>query len=152
MHALNLAKNNLTPVKIYLVAYNLLSTLAWLNILYLTLTAVFSSSAQPASTKAKSWAGLFSQSSGLPSFAATALERLSNNYDYENLGWWTKWTQTAAVLEIVHSALGLVRSPVGTTAAQVASRLWTVWGVVEIAPSVSRLPSSGSSRASKMRT
>jgi hypothetical protein len=56
---------------------------------------------------------------------------------YANLGWWVKWTQTLAVLEIVHSAIGWVRSPTGTVAAQVASRIWTVWGVVQANPSVS---------------
>jgi very-long-chain (3R)-3-hydroxyacyl-CoA dehydratase len=35
--------------------------------------------------------------------------------------------QTAAALEVVHALLGLVRSPVGTTALQVASRLTLVW-------------------------
>lgn len=49
-----------------------------------------------------------------------------------------KWTQTLAVLEVVHAALGWVRSPLGTVASQVASRLWTVWGVVEAAPEIVR--------------
>ncbi|KAA8648801.1 hypothetical protein EYZ11_012766 [Aspergillus tanneri] len=39
-------------------------------------------------------------------------------------------TQTLAVLEILHSLLGLVRAPVLTTAMQVASRLLVVWGVM----------------------
>lgn len=40
-------------------------------------------------------------------------------------------------MEIVHALLGWVRSPVATTAAQVASRLWSVWAVAENFPSVS---------------
>ena len=48
-----------------------------------------------------------------------------------------KVTQSLAVLEVVHAALGWVRSPVATTAMQVASRLWSVWGVVEAASGVS---------------
>lgn len=67
-----------------------------------------------------------------------ALERLKGNYGVGNLGTWVKWTQTLAVLEIVHSALGWVRSPLGTTGAQVASRIYTVWGVVEAVPQVSQ--------------
>lgn len=67
------------------------------------------------------------------------MNHLKGSYDYHNLGWWTKWTQTLAVLEVVHAALGWVRSPVGTVASQVASRLWTVWGVVEAAPEIVRL-------------
>jgi len=37
--------------------------------------------------------------------------------------------QTAGALEVRHALLRLVRSPVGTTAMQVASRLYLVWGV-----------------------
>ncbi|VDN55579.1 unnamed protein product [Dracunculus medinensis] len=35
--------------------------------------------------------------------------------------------QTAAILEVIHAALGFVRSPVGTTAIQVYSRVSIVW-------------------------
>jgi len=38
--------------------------------------------------------------------------------------------QTAAVLEVVHAVIGLVRSPVGTTAVQVWSRVTLVWLVL----------------------
>ena len=43
-------------------------------------------------------------------------------------------TQSLAALEILHSLLGLVRSPVLTTALQVSSRLFIVWGIAHIAP------------------
>ena len=43
----------------------------------------------------------------------------------------TTWIQTFAVLEVVHSLFGLVKSPVQTTAMQVASRLYAVWIVLE---------------------
>lgn len=39
-------------------------------------------------------------------------------------------TQSLAILEIIHSLVGLVRAPVTTTAMQVASRLLLVWGVM----------------------
>ena len=42
--------------------------------------------------------------------------------------------QSLAALEVVHSLLGLVRSPVLTTAIQVSSRLFIVWGVAHLAP------------------
>jgi len=38
--------------------------------------------------------------------------------------------QSLAVLEIIHSLLGLVRAPVMTTLMQVASRLLLVWGIM----------------------
>ncbi|KXZ56690.1 hypothetical protein GPECTOR_1g621 [Gonium pectorale] len=41
-----------------------------------------------------------------------------------------KVSQTAAILEVVHSAVGLVRSPVMITGMQVASRLWVLWGII----------------------
>ncbi|KAL8811269.1 MAG: hypothetical protein Q9200_001929 [Gallowayella weberi] len=53
---------------------------------------------------------------------------------YEAAGDFTKWTQTVAVLEILHSAFGLVRSPLPTTALQVVSRLLLVWAVVDQFP------------------
>ncbi|KAL9038289.1 MAG: hypothetical protein Q9180_003229 [Flavoplaca navasiana] len=49
---------------------------------------------------------------------------------YEAAGDFTKWTQTVAILEILHSAFGLVRSPLPTTILQVASRIILVWAVV----------------------
>lgn len=48
------------------------------------------------------------------------------------------WVQTLAVLEVLHAALGLVRSSVLTTAMQVASRLLVVWGVVTLFPETAK--------------
>ncbi|KAL8763219.1 MAG: hypothetical protein Q9184_000937 [Pyrenodesmia sp. 2 TL-2023] len=53
---------------------------------------------------------------------------------YEAAGDITKWTQTVAVLEILHSAFGLVRSPLPMTALQVSSRLFLVWAIVDHFP------------------
>ncbi|KAF2156684.1 PTPLA-domain-containing protein [Myriangium duriaei CBS 260.36] len=49
---------------------------------------------------------------------------------YFGVGDWLKNTQTLALLEVVFSLTGLVRAPVMTTAMQVASRLFLVWGPV----------------------
>ncbi|KAL8706850.1 MAG: hypothetical protein Q9201_000119 [Fulgogasparrea decipioides] len=54
---------------------------------------------------------------------------------YEGAGDFTKWTQTVAILEIFHSAFGLVRSPLLTTIMQVSSRILLVWAVVDRFPS-----------------
>lgn len=107
----------LSPLRLYLLGYNILSALLWGHLLVLTLSFLLAPSRPP-------WHQL--------------ADRLSGSYDYHNLGWCTKWTQTLAVLEAVHAALGWVRSPLGTVASQVASRLWTVWGVVEAAPEIVR--------------
>ncbi|KAK9821505.1 hypothetical protein WJX74_004530 [Apatococcus lobatus] len=42
--------------------------------------------------------------------------------------------QTAALLEVAHSLLGVVRAPLLTSVMQVASRLWLLWGIVDAAP------------------
>ncbi|KAJ4964308.1 hypothetical protein NE237_024247 [Protea cynaroides] len=44
--------------------------------------------------------------------------------------------QTAAVLEIIHSMVGLVRSPVSATLPQVFSRLYLTWGILWSFPQV----------------
>ncbi|KAK6384516.1 hypothetical protein LTS17_002079 [Exophiala oligosperma] len=47
-----------------------------------------------------------------------------------------KWTQTIALLEIVHALVGLVRASPLTTAMQVASRILVVWVVLEMFPQI----------------
>ncbi|EHA52664.1 hypothetical protein MCOR27_007383 [Pyricularia oryzae] len=51
-----------------------------------------------------------------------------------------RWTQTLAGLEILHVAIGLVRTSLITTAMQVGSRYLLVWGVVWLFPSVATSP------------
>ncbi|CAG8758904.1 19998_t:CDS:2, partial [Racocetra persica] len=55
---------------------------------------------------------------------------------YDRAGWVLMIVQTGAILELVHVILGFVRSPLLTTAFQIASRLFLVWGVVDIFPEV----------------
>ncbi|TGZ83033.1 PTPLA-domain-containing protein [Ascodesmis nigricans] len=50
---------------------------------------------------------------------------------FSSVGEYTKWTQTVALLEIVHIVLRLVRSSLPTTVTQVASRILLVWGVCD---------------------
>ncbi|KAF9289019.1 hypothetical protein BGZ68_010174 [Mortierella alpina] len=63
---------------------------------------------------------------------------LETGYDYTKVyavvGDHLVWVQTAALLEVFHSLFGLVKSPVGTTAMQVASRLLLVWGICTLFP------------------
>ncbi|KAI1694121.1 protein tyrosine phosphatase-like protein, PTPLA domain-containing protein [Ditylenchus destructor] len=46
---------------------------------------------------------------------------------YKNVELELQIFQTAAILEIVHTIIGLVRSPLGTTLAQVFSRITVLW-------------------------
>jgi very-long-chain (3R)-3-hydroxyacyl-CoA dehydratase len=131
--------DHLTDIKAYLVAYNVLSASLWGYLLFLVLWFIATprgTDLSSSSTLFTRWLGLGS-SGTLPAPVYQAIEHLKGSYDFHGLGCLTKWTQTLAVMEVVHSLLGWVRSPVGTTAAQVASRLWTVWGVVEMSPEVS---------------
>lgn len=62
------------------------------------------------------------------------LTGVSTKQLYEEVVDHLQLVQTMAVLEIVHAATGLVRSPVFTTAQQVASRLFIVWGILHAVP------------------
>ncbi|QCD90705.1 3-hydroxy acyl-CoA dehydratase [Vigna unguiculata] len=48
------------------------------------------------------------------------------------------FSQTAAVLEILHGLVGLVRSPVTATLPQIGSRLFVVWGILWSFPEIIR--------------
>ncbi|KAL1411248.1 hypothetical protein Q8F55_002199 [Vanrija albida] len=130
-------KQGLTPVKAYLFLYNAVSFVLWARVLALTVWFIATPRTAPAHHT------VFGQSArgDIPwAWAAALADHLSGAYDFHGLGEATKWTQSLAVLEIVHAALGLVRSPVGTVASQVFSRLWAVWGVVELVPSTHAHP------------
>ncbi|ATY64660.1 tyrosine phosphatase [Cordyceps militaris] len=61
-------------------------------------------------------------------------------YTYLEVGEWTRWTQTAACLEVLHSLFGIVRAPIATTVMQVMSRLLLVWGITYPFPFVTQAP------------
>eukprot|EP00891_Asterochloris_glomerata_P007862 jgi/Astpho2/7862/Aster-06146 len=42
--------------------------------------------------------------------------------------------RSGAAMQVVHSALGLVRSPLMTTGMQVLSRMWVLWGIILAVP------------------
>ncbi|CAO1627635.1 unnamed protein product [Parajaminaea phylloscopi] len=65
----------------------------------------------------------------LPKPLALILSRASQVFMH--VGGLVAFVQSLAILEVVHAALGWVRSPVPTTAVQVASRLFMVWAVSE---------------------
>jgi len=65
----------------------------------------------------------------IPPSLLTYLDRAKTLYSVVGLK--VALVQSFAILEVVHVLLGLVRSPLGTTAMQVASRLTLVWGIVE---------------------
>ncbi|KAF2658888.1 PTPLA-domain-containing protein [Lophiostoma macrostomum CBS 122681] len=58
-----------------------------------------------------------------------ATQGVSSGKVYAATEEFARLTQTGAVLEVLHSAVGLVRAPLLTTLTQVASRLLLVWGI-----------------------
>ena len=92
----------LSTKDLYLIGYNLACCAGWATILYTALPSVFE--------------GLLTGFDTLPSSLAAV-------YALPNLEKILIYTQSAALLEIFHAALGLVRSPVLVTAMQVGSRI-----------------------------
>lgn len=131
----NPVSQQLTPLKIYLLTYNILSALLWLNLLLLTFSSLLTPPPQMIHLNSL-LSRFFPSSSNSFSF----IDRLRHTYDHRHLGWYTKWTQTLAVMEVIHSGFGWVRSPFRTVVMQTASRLWTVWAVVEARPEVGSTP------------
>jgi len=126
-------------VTYYLVLYNTLSTIGWGYILVSTFIHVFDldgSAITPPKTAStitnflKSL-GLISGSveTHLPTWMQPVYLRSTSTF--ARVGAQTALIQTFALLEVVHALLGWVRSPLQTTAMQVASRLFLVWGVIE---------------------
>jgi len=127
-------------IKLYLITYNVLSAGAWLFVLYRTLAHLFSLYPHQHhhrfatfKTSVFIWVPSF-----IPAHLAPFYQRACTAY--EAVGDTTARVQTAAVLEILHVLLGFVRSPLPTTAVQVASRLFSVWCIAARFPSAQRSP------------
>lgn len=97
----------MTVQNTYLIAYNALSFLLWG---YITVSTVLQ------------LPGLYAESR-LADLYGEVLPLLS-------------WTQTLALLEVVHAALGLVRASAGTTALQIGGKNLVVWTVMVKFPEI----------------
>jgi len=131
-----------TLVKYYLVAYNVFSAIGWSYVLVLTLAHLSGLDASQSSTQSSRLSSYITQyiplvprltssahhfEKQLPSYLVPMFRRACTTY--AAVGSQTTLVQSFAILEVLHSLLGWVRSPLGTTLAQVASRLYLVWGV-----------------------
>ncbi|CAE6444301.1 unnamed protein product [Rhizoctonia solani] len=121
-------------VKYYLIAYNVLSCLGWLAVFVATVTHLAGRSPiPPPSTLAR----LFNAAKTpnpprwLPASLQLVFKRACTTFAVGHVGPIVRVVQTGALLEVLHVLLGLVRSPLATTAMQVASRIYLVWGVTE---------------------
>ncbi|KAK0531191.1 hypothetical protein OC835_003758 [Tilletia horrida] len=136
-------------VRFYLVAYNFASFFGWTLVLFSlikhlavgpqTPTAVHRL-AEFALRRLRPLRLLYlpTFAKDLPAPVVLFLHRASTSQ--QSIGGLVSFVQSFAILEVVHAALGLVRSPVPTTATQVASRLFSVWAVAERYPSASTSP------------
>ena len=88
------------PKEIYLILYNVCACVGWSVVLSLALLTLANGVGED----------------GL-------VESLSNVYAAEGLATALTYSQTAALLEILHAGFGLVRSPVFVTTMQVGSRI-----------------------------
>lgn len=68
------------------------------------------------------------------------LPLVGTEYASEGVAPFLSGVQSLALLEVVHSAVGLVRSSPITALMQVASRLFLVWGVVRLFPQTAAHP------------
>ncbi|KAG5342939.1 hypothetical protein C0989_005888 [Termitomyces sp. Mn162] len=133
-------------VRYYLVLFNLVSFLGWSYLLVLTLAHLFNIDGSSPSTvppqTASAALSRFLSSLPLfnawtsPSFEARLHPALRPVYlrattAYTRVGTPTAAVQSLAAMEVLHVLLGWVRAPLPTTAAQVSSRLFLVWGIVE---------------------
>eukprot|EP00920_Eleutheroschizon_duboscqi_P030475 GHVT01073826.1.p1 GENE.GHVT01073826.1~~GHVT01073826.1.p1 ORF type:complete len:283 (+),score=35.98 GHVT01073826.1:2032-2880(+) len=90
--------------RVYLICFSIVSTLLWGHVAYLTITH------------------LIAHGLAAPEVFWSLVARP------------VRIAQTTALLEILHSLLGLVRSPLVLTSVQVLSRLQLVWGIWELVP------------------
>ena len=91
----------------YLIAYNLACCLGWAAVWVLAVLSVYDS--------------VVGQSLSLMEAGSKV---------YGDVALWLQVSQTAALLEIVHAAVGFVRSPVMITAMQVMSRIVALVAIV----------------------
>jgi len=95
------------PKDLYLVAYNAACCVGWAVVWFLAVSSLFDS--------------VVVQSIPLLEACKTV---------YGDVAIWLQISQTAALMEIVHAAIGFVRSPVVITAAQVSSRIGALVAIV----------------------
>ncbi|KAG8921139.1 hypothetical protein FRC01_000392 [Tulasnella sp. 417] len=143
-------------VTAYLFLYNIASSLAWFYLLVLIvlhLAGISKTAVEnhlPPSTHQYLRGGLLplnlaygpanpiGKHHWAPQWAVPVLGRASSLYMV--IGPAVKWIQTGALLEVAHSAIGWVRSPLTTTVMQVASRIIVVWGITDQYPSTHSNP------------
>eukprot|EP00571_Detonula_confervacea_P000439 CAMPEP_0172315300 /NCGR_PEP_ID=MMETSP1058-20130122/24776_1 /TAXON_ID=83371 /ORGANISM="Detonula confervacea, Strain CCMP 353" /LENGTH=787 /DNA_ID=CAMNT_0013029355 /DNA_START=44 /DNA_END=2407 /DNA_ORIENTATION=+ len=112
---------SLGPKDIYLILYNAVCCLGWAYVLALGIPSLFNSVASSTSSGASLLDAL--KTAGNELYFATPSTAGWSDESSPSLAWILALVQGAAIMEIVHAAAGLVRSPVFVTAMQVGSRI-----------------------------
>lgn len=141
------AESGTSTIRRYLIAYNIVSFLGWSYVVFAVLAhlsglteqpQVASPAAPPTATPGlkrilgsipylKTNAPVRIQvQSQIPQFLISVFDRAKTTYTA--VGWQIRFVQSLAILEVIHSLIGWVRSPLPTTTIQVGSRLLLVWG------------------------
>lgn len=131
-------------LKAYLVAFNLVSAAGWLYVL-VGAAAHLADSSAPTAASAR-FASLFAHAHALEKYVPAGLVPLVRRAatTHAAVGQRTAVVQTLALLEVVHSLLRWVRSPLATVAMQVSSRLFVVWGINHFFPNTHTHPAYAS--------
>ncbi|EJF65490.1 PTPLA-domain-containing protein [Dichomitus squalens LYAD-421 SS1] len=121
-------------VKYYLVLYNVLSTVGWAYILFITANVVFNLDGKHSTVPRAPGAATLQRKieNALPEVLVPVIRRASRAF--AEVGAQTAFVQSFAALEVLHVLLGWVRSPLVTTLIQVGSRLYLVWGIADLFP------------------
>ena len=115
------APPTLGPKDLYLILYNALCCLGWAYVLALGIPSLVSSVSDATSSGTSLVDAL--KDAGANLYFATPSTAGWSDESSPSLSYVLTIVQSAAMLEIVHAALGLVRSPVFVTTMQVGSRI-----------------------------
>ncbi|KAK4053589.1 hypothetical protein OIO90_003828 [Microbotryomycetes sp. JL221] len=139
------SSKGLSPVKLYLILYNAVNALLWLSVFVLLVAHLVHG--QAANTVVGRFKLIVDKlvkdvTNSTKHKAAYEHDKLVGRLStaYDSVGDIVKAVQTLALLEIVHSALGLVRSGLLTTLMQLSSRIFVVWYVCPFYPENAQSP------------
>ena len=114
-------------VKYYLALFNAVSTAGWALVLFLTIKHLYDGRVTVPITQSPV---TYLKSTWNSQFLCELLSKARTTYF--DIGHIVKFVQSIAVLEVVHVIIGFVRSPLPTTAMQVASRLYIVYYIAPL--------------------
>ncbi|EIM24202.1 PTPLA-domain-containing protein [Wallemia mellicola] len=114
-------------IKFYLALFNAVSTLGWTAVLALTIKHLYDGNV---TVPVQESPVTYFKSAFNSQFCGELLSKARTTYF--DIGSIVQFVQSIAILEVVHVIIGFVRSPLPTTAMQVASRLYIVYYIAPL--------------------